>query len=311
MFNSKLDPETFISVVEHISEGHSPTSITRTCHVHHDTVERIARVTAEHAQAIHDVHVKALKITGLQADERHGFAGHKGNPFWEATTLDPETKFVIGLELGPRTENLIKTLLVDTMKRLLFPQNLVLFTDGLASYSSLFPEVFGLAFRPSKSTNKGRRKSVQYKIPHSLAHVQVIKHREGHKLKTVEVRVAHGSQKRVDLELARLGYNIANTSAIERQNGTARGSTMFMGRKGLSFAHLERSRVMAAEVARLSYNWVRVHSSLRVRLEEAVGRQKFKERTPAMAIGIADRVWGWLDVLGSPVWALGMRNYST
>jgi hypothetical protein len=225
--------------------------------------------------------------------------------------LDPESKFVIGLELGPRTENLIKTLLTDTMKRLLSPQNLVLFTDGLASYSSLFPEVFGLAFRPSKSTNKGRRKSVQYKIPHSLAHVQVIKNREGHKLKTVEVRVAHGSQKRVDLELTRLGYSIANTSAIERQNGTARQSTMFMGRKGLSFAHLERSRVAAAEVARLSYNWVRAHSSLRVRLEEAVGRQKWVQRTPAMAVGISDRVWAWLDVLGSPVWALAMRNHST
>jgi IS1 family transposase len=311
MFNSKLSPEVFVSVVEHISEGHSPTSITRTCHVHHDTVERIARVTAEHAQAIHDAHVQALRITGLQADERHGFAGTKNNPFWEATTLDPESKFVIGLQLGPRTEALIKTLLTDTMNRLLSPQNLVLFSDGLPSYSSLFPEVFGLAFRPSKSTNKGRRKSVQYKIPHSLAHVQVIKNREGHKLKTVEVRVAHGSQKRVNLELTRLGYSIANTSAIERQNGTARQSTMFMGRKGLSFAHLERSRVAAAEVARLSYNWVRAHSSLRVRLEEAVGRQKWVQRTPAMAVGISDRVWAWLDVLGSPVWALGMRNHST
>lgn len=51
----------------------------------------------------------------------------------------------------------------------------------------------------------------------------------------VEVRVAHGSQKRVNLELHRLGYNIANTSAIERQNGSARESTKFMGRKGLSF----------------------------------------------------------------------------
>jgi IS1 family transposase len=311
MFNSKLRPQVFVSVVEHISEGHSPTSITRTCHVHHDTVNRIARVTAEHAQAIHETHAQALKITGLQADERHGFAGHKGNPFWEATTLDPKSKFMIGLELGPRTEALIKALLVDTVNHLHSPQNLVLFTDGLPSYSSLFPEVFGLAFRPSKSTNKGRRKSVQYKIPHALAHVQVIKNREGHKLKTVEVRVAHGSQKRVNLELARFGYSIANTSAIERQNATARESTMFMGRKGLSFAHLERSRVVAAEVARLSYNWVRMHSSLRVGLEEAFERRRFTQRTPAMAVGIADRVWTWLELLGSPVWALGMRNHAT
>jgi hypothetical protein len=117
-------------------------------------------------------------------------------------------------------------------------------------------------------------------------------------------------KKRVNLELARLGYSIASTSAIEWENGTARESTMFVGRKGLSFAYLKRSRVVAAEVARLSYN-LRVHSSLRVRLEEAVERQKFMQRTPAMAVGIADRVWTWLELLGSPVWALGMRNHAT
>jgi hypothetical protein len=58
------------------------------------------------------------------------------------------------------------------------------------------------------------------------AHVQVIKNREGRKLKTVEVRVTHGSQKRVNLELLRLGYNIANTSAIERQNGSVRANAL-------------------------------------------------------------------------------------
>ena len=279
--------------------------------MHHDTVDRIARVTAEHAIQIHDALVKDLNITAVQADERHGFAGCKSNPFWEATTLDPKSKFVISLHLGARTEELIRKLLEDTVTRLLKPQDLVLFTDGLASYESLFAEVFGVPFQPSRSTHLGRPRAVQYRIPRSLAHVQVIKHREGRKLKTVEVRVAHGSQKRIDLELERLGYSIANTSAIERQNGTARQSTMFMDRKGLSFAHLERSRVCAAEVARLSYNWARVHSSLRVRLEVMVGRRKYAPRTPAMAIGIADRVWVWAELLGLPVWVLGVRNHST
>ena len=127
----------------------------------------------------------------------------------------------------------------------------------------------------------------------------------------IEVRVAHGSQKRIDVELERLGYSIANTSVIERQNGTARQSTMFINRKGLSFAHLERSGVCAAEVARLSYNWVWVHSSLRVRLAVMVGRRKYTPRTPAMAIGIADQVWDWVELLALPVWVLGMRNHST
>jgi hypothetical protein len=38
----------------------------------------------------------------------------------------------------------------------------------------------------------------------------------------VSPRVAHGSYKRVNLELERLAYKKPNLSAIERQNGTAR-----------------------------------------------------------------------------------------
>ena len=84
-------------------------------------------------------------------------------------------------------------------------------------------------------------------------------------------------------------------------------------RKGLSFAHLERSRVVAAQIARLSYNWVRIHSSLRILLEVMVGRRKYEQRTPAMAIGITTRVWNWVELLSVPVWAmaLGVRNHST
>ena len=137
---------------------------------------------------------------------------------------------MISLYLGSHTEELIRDLLLDTRDRLLNPQGIALFTDGLSSYNSLFPEIFGTPFQPSKNTHLGRPRALQYRIPHALAHVQVIKHREGRKLKTVEVRVAHGSQKRINLELEQLGYNIANTSAIERQNGTARQSTMFMER---------------------------------------------------------------------------------
>ena len=220
---------------------------------------------------------------------------------------------MISLYLGSHTEELIRDLLLDTRDRLLNPQGIALFTDGLSSYASLFPEIFGTPFQPSKNTHLGRSRALQYRIPRALAHVQVIKHREGRKLKTVEVRVAHGSQKRINLELEQLGYNIANTSAIERQNGTARQSTMFMGRKGLSFAHLKRSRVVAAQIARLSYNWVRTHSSLRILLEVMVGRRKYEQRTPAMAIGITTRVWNWVELLGLPVWtmALGVRNHST
>lgn len=300
-----------MSIAEHIAEGYSPSSIVRTCKTHHDTVERVARVAAEHASAIHDTYAVDLKVTAVQADERWGFAATKKNQLWEAITLDPRSKFIIALHLGQRTESTIRGLLEETVQRIIDPQSVVLYSDGLSLYASLFPELFGVPFQASKSTHLGRRCAVQYRIPRSLAHVQVIKHRQGRKLETVEVKVAHGSKVRVELENTRLGYTIANTSAIERYNGSARESTMFMGRKGLSFARLPRSRVYASEITRLAYNWVRTNRSLRVPLVESIGRKRFEQRTPAMAIGITSRVWSWAELVVTTVWALAARNHST
>jgi IS1 family transposase len=324
IWNTKLSPERFISISNHIAEGHTASGITRTCNVHHDTVDRIMRLTSEQAEPIHETFAVNLRLTALQGDERHGFVGSKSNFFWEATTLDPKSKFLVSLKLGKRNEALISGLMEDSANRLLNKANLVFFSDGLPLYESLFPKIFGQPYQPSKTTHLGRPKAIQYRIPRTLAHVLTIKHRDGRKLENVEVSIAHGSQTRVSLELSRLKYNVGNTSAIERQNGTrpgplgaavgprqARQHTMYMGRKGLSFAHLKRSRVAAAEITRLSYNWMRPHSSLRVKLEKAVGTREYDQRTPAMAIGIADKIWTWGQVLSWPVWALPMRNHST
>ena len=69
-----------------------------------------------------------------------------------------------------------------------------------------------------------------YRIPRSATHVQVIKHRQNHRLQSIEIRYTHGSKKRIDQSLTELGYHVPNTSAIvyqayyaiERRNGTAR-----------------------------------------------------------------------------------------
>src|SRR5258708_3057152 len=96
-----------------------------------------------------------------------------------------------------------------------------LLTDGEASYESLFPEIFGVPYRPSRKGSRGRFPEVHYRIPRTLAHVQIVKHRQGNRVVQVDIRYAHGSQKCVHHILDRLGYTKPNTSAIERRNGTA------------------------------------------------------------------------------------------
>ena len=48
-------------------------------------------------------------------------------------------------------------------------------------------------------------------------------------------------------------------------------------------------------------NLYRVNRSLRIKLDEPVGRRQYAQRTPAMAIGITDSVWSVLHLLGTVV----------
>ena len=138
---------------------------------------------------------------------------------------------------------LIQRLLEDAARRLANRHRLVLFTDGEASYASLFPEIFGQAYRPSRQGNRGRSPEVRYRIPRTLAHVQIVKHREGQRVVAVDIRYAHGSQRCVQQVLDQLGYSTPNTSAIERRNGTARRMSAHQVRRSLAFARRADTKV--------------------------------------------------------------------
>lgn len=303
-WNSKISPKKFEEVAEHIVEGNTVSSIVRLCKVHHETVERLIDVAGEHSQEIHDKCAVDLELTALQSDERYGFVENKKKQYWEATSVAPESKFLVSLRLGRRDDELIRELLEDSHKRLSNPQNLVLLTDGGHGYATHFPEIFGESVKPKHTGCRGRPKATQYRIPRTLAHVQIIKNRKGHRLESVDIRYTHGTKVRVQRELEKLNHTVPNTSAVERQNGTARQHNAFMKRKGLAFAKKASIRDGIAEIGRLNYNWVAEHRSLKLLLDKPIGRKKYHHRTPAMAIGISHKSFALADLLATPVHVL-------
>ena len=274
------------------------------CKVHHGTVERLIDKSGDHSQAIHEECAVDLELTAIQSDERHGTVEEKKQQYWEATTIDPKSKFLLSLRLGKRNNELIRELLEDTVKRIKHPQDLVLFTDGEHGYATYFPEVFGVEIKPKHTGRRGRPKGTQYHIPRTLAHVQIIKNRKGNKLKSVDIRYTYGTKARVSRELDKLNYNVPNTSAVERQNGTARQHNAFMKRKGLALAKKTLTRDAVAEISRLNYNWVAKHRSLKLLLDNPIGRKKYQHRTPAMAIGITSEIFSLPELLATPVHVL-------
>jgi len=227
-----------------------------------------------HAEAFHNEQVQAL-----EADERHGYAQDKSQPQWEAEVIDPVSKFVVSHMQGRRDEALIRRLLEDAAKRLANRHQLVLLTDGEASYAGLFPEIFGQAYRPSRQGNCGRFPEVRYRSPRSLAHVQIVKRREGQRVVEVDIRYVHGSMRCVQRVLEPLGYTTPNTSAIERRNGTAGRMNAHQVRRSLAFSRREDTKPALGWWGLTVYNWCRPHRSLRLPLAQL---QDKKRSNPAL-----------------------------
>jgi len=279
LWNTNVLEAKAVSVAEHLAEGCCLSATARLARVHPSVVTRLKGKGGEHGEAFHDERVPGLQVVALAADERHGYAQDKSQPQWEVEVIDPMSKFVVSHVQGQRDETLIRSLLEDAAKRLTNRQRLVLFTDGEASYASLFSQIFGQAYRPSRQGSRGRFPDVRYRIPRTLAHVPIVKRREGQRVVEVDIRYIHGSMRCVKRVLDQLGYTTPNTSAIERRNGTARRMNAHQARRSLAFSRRADTKPALGWWALTVYNWSRPNRSLRLRLDEPQNK-KSSRRVP-------------------------------
>jgi IS1 family transposase len=280
LWNTKVSEAKAESVAEHLAEGCSLKGTARLVKVNASVVRRLKRKTGIQAKAFHDERVHSLDVVALEADERHGYAIDKQHPVWEAEVIDPTSKFVVSHVQGARDEPLIRRLLEDAARRLTDHHRLVLLTDGEVSYASLFPEIFGQAYRPARQGARGHLPALRYRIPRTLAHVQIVKQRIGSRVVAVDIRYAHGSQRCVQRTLDYLGYLVPNTSAVERRNGTARRMSAHQVRRSLAFAHRTDTKLDLGWWGLTVYNWSRPHRSLRLPLSQPDGKKSLNHVPP-------------------------------
>jgi len=305
LFGTKIAEEKAVSVVEHLAEGVSTKGTSRLVGVSAEAIRRLRRNVGDHARDFHDQRVLEVEATAVQMDERYGYVRSKTEPFWEATAIEPQSRLLIAFVGGRRDQRLIKELMESTKSRLKDPSDLVLMSDGQRSYESLFAPIFGKPYRPARRGDRGRFPKIRYRINRDLAHLQLIKRRRRGRVVEVRPRVAHGSHKRVNLELEKLGYDRPNLSVIERQNGTARRMNAYLVRRSLAFGRTEGGREALGWFSTVVYNFCRTQRGLRTPLSTFEGRRCYEQRTPAMAAGLTGFIWTVADVLRSPVYAAG------
>jgi len=204
--------------------------------------------------------------------------------------LAAAARFVIDLRLGPRTLETAREMLAAVAACCRPGQRLLIEADEHRPYPQAILDLFGVTRFGRRRHARGRHKHPTLKPPPGLMVGVVHKRRDEHgNLLGVRKRRLFGRRRDIVKLLRRLklGRHI-NTGHIERLNGTMRTQQTRLARRTRNVSHAAKALQAALAVWRDLYHWTRPHSALR-------------GRTPAMAMGLSQRVWSARDYVYHPV----------
>jgi IS1 family transposase len=287
-----------------LPEGLDPSAASRVFGFRQATIMTWLTRAGEHAKILHEHSFCHLHLPHLQLDEIRTRLRSHAQVQWLWLVIDPRTKILPVLQLGPRTQNMAH-LVVHSLRQMLAPGCLPLFTsDGLHLYFSALTAHFG---HWRQVCHRGRNMR-QWQVAAGLIYGQVKKSERLRKL----VRVSHvmrlGTQADLSAALQAMGFSgRLNTAFIERVNLTVRHGVAALARRTWATSQLAPQLLASLEWWRAYYHFVRPHEALRVRLEQPRERggkrvaQRDLQQTPAMAAGRTNRRWTAREVLSYPV----------
>jgi IS1 family transposase len=236
----------------------------------------------------------------VQLDEKWSFVAKKQkrcNPddpadarcgdSWDHVALDPEHRLVVSVVVGKRTEENARRLVHEFHERTDGRFINLMTSDEHSAYATAIAEVYAeSAGTPSGEAAPGR-------LPEDLVYATVHKTREGNRVVQVEARLVYGSLLNLAAALLWAVLDRVNTAFVERSNGTDRHRNSRKVRKTYRF-----SKDWEVHEAMTYFTLYSSNFSCSVRtLQEEVAPKRYRQRTPAMAAGLADHVWSleeWL-----------------
>jgi IS1 family transposase/transposase-like protein len=306
LFNTKVSEAKAEAIIDHLDEGCSVRATSRLTKAAKATVARLLKTRGRHAQRFHAQEVHDLRPRAIQFDEQWSFVKKKQkhcNPdeacqagdFWDHTAVAPDSKLIVSLGVGKRTQEQTQELVSDAQSRLRKGHLPALFSDGYEGYEPAILEAFGRHYAAPKTGSRGRPSLDIIRWPQGLAYGQVIKSAKGHLSEGIHLKVIRGKA-HLEHILSLLGYQKINTSSVERHNGTSRLHNQRKVRKTLAFSKSHLYHGWMSWLSAVQSNFCRAHGSLRIKDESGI-----HHRTPAMASGLTDRIWSTREWLLSPV----------
>lgn len=200
-----------------------------------------------------------------------------------------ECRMVLAYAVGKRNQTMAKDIVARTAKRL---ATIPLFvTDGLKFYSRALLEQYGF-WREYPATGKRGRPRRDRLVPYkNLKYAQIIKIRQGGRLKEVIKKKVFGKE---------IDPILISTSLIERLNLTLRQDNNRISRKTIGFSKKIEALREQMNLYFANYNFCRIHRSLR----QPDGEGKMVTCTPARYFGLVNRNLDLKELLIMPYYRM-------
>lgn len=270
-----------IAVVSALTEGLGIRATARITGVNRETVGKLALQVGRGCAELHDRLMVGIRVNRIECDELWAYVGHKRNPQSGKPSFNPEkgdqytfialgasSRAIIAYRTGKRDSEMTDQFIQDLRGRVIGTPEIT--TDGWHPYKSSIRDAFG--------------KNVSHGIinkTYSVTHLNVTE---------ASRRYSPAAVVAVAREVVSGEPEQISTSYVERQNLTIRMASKRFARLSNGFSKRLECHLAAVALHVTFYNLCRVHESLR--------------STPAIALGIADRVWTIGDLLDAALTAV-------
>jgi IS1 family transposase len=304
LYRLKTPSQQIAVVLSALAEGLDASAAERVFGYRQATITTWLSRAGEHAQTLHERTFLNLWLPHLQLDELRTRLRSANQILWLWLAIDPLTKILPVLELGPRTQTMAHRL-IHSLRQILVPGCIPLFTsDGLNVYFYALTAHFGHWLAGSRRGRNVRR----WQVEPSLIYGQVKKSYRRRRLVRVSQVMRLGTEDALKAALQGVGLSgRLNTAFIERVNLTVRHGVAALARRTWATSQQAPHLLAHLEWWRTYYHFVRPHAALRVPLVQPQARrgkrlaQRYRQRTPAMAAGRTTRRWTAREVLSCPL----------
>jgi IS1 family transposase len=211
--------------------------------------------------------------------------------------IDPESRLVVSLVVGKRSEDATHELVQDFHTRTNGRVMRLITSDEYPVYESAIRAVYGQTVTPPRTGRPGRPRKAETVVPPEVTYATVHKQRKNNRVVRVTMQVVFGTVAAVAAALLASAVSaVVNTCFVERHNGTDRNRCSRKVRKSYAFSKDWDTHRAATAFSYFSYNFCWPVRTLRHKGTDG----RWHRRTPAMAAGLTDHAWTLEEWLAFP-----------